>query len=185
MFHFIQVGYIRFWLCFLVVFFSDQATKSWVVENSSKLFFHPIKVLGLLDGNENLLEITYVTNPGAAWSMLSDYPEFLTLLAGLALLAIYFFRSDLELKKIPQQIVFGLIAGGIAGNLGDRIFRNPAEVVDFIDFYLPVINYDYPVFNIADSAIFVGAFSYLLLGILESRKENKVENDSELNDSKN
>ena len=89
------------------------------------------------------------------------------------------------MKKIPQQIVFGLIAGGIAGNLGDRIFRNPAEVVDFIDFYMPVVNYDYPVFNIADSAIFVGAFSYLLLGILESRKENKVENDSELNDSKN
>ena len=58
-------------------------------------------------------------------------------------------------------------------------------MVDFIDFYLPVINYDYPVFNIADSAIFVGAFSYLLLGILESRKENKVENDSEVNDSKN
>ena len=36
------------------------------------------------------------------------------------------------------QIVFGLIGGGIAGNLGDRLFREPAEVVDFIDVYLPL-----------------------------------------------
>ncbi len=173
------MAYIRFWLFFSAVLLSDQITKSWAVENSSELAAHPLVIIDRLDGRENLLEFTYVTNPGAAWSMLSDYPEFLTLLAGLALVAIYFFRTGLELEKIPQQIIFGLIAGGIAGNLGDRIFREPAAVVDFIDFYLPLINYDYPIFNIADSAIFVGAFSYLFLGILESRNEKLLSEEKQ------
>ena len=83
--------------------------------------------------------------------MLSDYPEFLTVLATVALILIFVFRHQLEISSIPQQLIFGSICGGIAGNLTDRIFRNPAEVVDFIDVYLPVIEYDYPVFNVADS----------------------------------
>ena len=95
--------------------------------------------------------MTYVTNPGAAWSMLSDYPEFLTILSFVALLGIFTFRKSLEIVSLPQQYIFGLICGGIVGNLTDRIFRNPAEVVDFIDVFLPIINYDYPIFNVADS----------------------------------
>ena len=93
-------------------------------------------IIDLLEGPENLLEFTYITNPGAAWSMLSDYPEALTVLALTALLAIFFFRKALELYKPLHQLVFGFITGGVAGNLGDRLFREPAEVVDFIDFFL-------------------------------------------------
>ena len=55
------------------------------------------------------------------------------------------------------------------------MFREPAEVVDFIDFFLPVINYDYPIFNIADSAIFVGAFSYIIIGIVEAKNEKALQ----------
>ena len=72
--------------------------------------------------------------------MLSDYPEFLTVLAAVALILIFVFRHQLEISSIPQQLIFGSICGGIAGNLTDRIFRNPAEVVDFIDVYLPALN---------------------------------------------
>ena len=64
-----------------------------------------------------------------------------------------------------------MICGGIAGNLSDRIFREPAAVVDFIDVFIPWLNYDYPIFNIADSGIFIGAFSYLFIGLMESRRE--------------
>ena len=88
-------------------------------------------------------------------------------------MAIFFFRKALELYKPLHQLVFGFITGGVAGNLGDRLFREPAEVVDFIDFFLPVINYDYPVFNIADSAIFIGAFSYMIIGIVDAKKEKE------------
>ena len=143
----------------------------WVVKNSADLRKFPIVVLDWIEGHESFLEFTYVTNPGAAWSMFSDYPQVLTALAAVALIAIFLFRRSLELNKASIQIIFGLICGGIAGNLSDRIFREPAAVVDFIDVFIPWLNYDYPIFNIADSGIFIGAFSYLFIGLMESRRE--------------
>ena len=166
--------YISFWVLFALVVTLDQWSKSLVVENSKELQENPLVILELIDG-ENFLEFTYITNPGAAWSMFSDYPKALTLLALTALISIFFFRRALELDKIPHQYVFGLIAGGIAGNLGDRLLRDPAEVVDFIDFFLPIVDYDYPIFNIADSAIFVGAFSYIIIGIVEAKNEKELQ----------
>jgi signal peptidase II len=165
------VTYIRFWIFFIVIFGSDLATKVWVVKNSADLRKFPIVVLDWIEGHESFLEFTYVTNPGAAWSMFSDYPQVLTALAAVALIAIFLFRRSLELNKASIQIIFGLICGGIAGNLSDRIFREPAAVVDFIDVFIPWLNYDYPIFNIADSGIFIGAFSYLFIGLMESRRE--------------
>ena len=148
----------------------DQWTKSWAVEHAVELRRNPILVIDGLDGPPVLLEFTYVTNPGAAWSLFSDYPEALTLLAMVALFSIFFFRKHLELYRTSLQYIFGGICGGIAGNLGDRLFREPAAVVDFIDVFLPLIEYDYPIFNIADSAIFIGAFSYLVIGLLDAKK---------------
>jgi len=173
------VIYLRFWLFFAGVLLFDQASKAWVVENSFELRQNPIEVLDWIEGDPCFLEFTYVTNPGAAWSMFSDYPEVLTLLAVVALACIYFFRKNLELAKPPIQIIFGLICGGIVGNLADRIFRDPAEVVDFVDVYFPIVNYDYPIFNIADSGIFLGAFGYLFLSFFESRKEKDKKSDNE------
>jgi len=173
------VRYLRFWLCFGPVLILDQATKAWVVKNSAELRRNPIEVLDLIDGNRGFLEFTYVTNPGAAWSMFSDFPEVLTILAVVALVAIFLFRKNLEMDKKPIQVVFGLICGGILGNLCDRLFREPAEVVDFIDVYFPVVNYDYPVFNIADSGIFLGAFAYLIMSFLDVRKEQREESEKE------
>jgi signal peptidase II len=161
--------YLRFWVVLTLVLGLDQWTKSLVVESAVELRRNPILVVDGFEGPEAFFEITYVTNPGAAWSMFSDYPQVLTVLAIIALLAIWVFRKHLELDRYSLQIVFGMISGGIAGNLGDRLFREPAEVVDFIDLYLPWIRYDYPIFNIADSAIFTGAISYMIIGILDSK----------------
>ena len=171
--------YLRFWILFSGVLLLDLASKAWVVENSVELRRNPIEALDLIEGDHAFLEFTYVTNPGAAWSMFSDFPEVLTVLAGIALLAIYIFRKNLELERKPIQIIFGLICGGIVGNLSDRIFRDPAEVVDFIDIYFPLVNYDYPIFNIADSGIFLGAFAYLLMSFFESRKEKDKKGENE------
>jgi signal peptidase II len=107
--------------------------------------------------------------------MFSDYPEVLTGLAAMALVLIFLFRKNLELFKPNLQIIFGLICGGIAGNLCDRIFREPAEVVDFIDVYLPLLNYDYPIFNIADAGIFIGAISYMFVGLQEGKNARNLE----------
>ena len=166
--------YKIFWITWGFVYVTDILTKSWVVNNSQNLRYDPIILIDGIDGSESFLEITYVTNPGAAWSMLSEYPEFLTLLAGIALAAIYIFRKQLEIVEMPQQLIFGSICGGIAGNLTDRLFRDPAEVVDFIDVFFPVVSYDYPVFNIADSGIFVGAITYFIWSLIEARNEKLI-----------
>jgi signal peptidase II len=151
------VRYKNFWLVWSLIFFLDLSSKSWIVENAQKLRYDPIVLIDGISGQEAFLEITYVTNPGAAWSMLSDYPEFLTALAGIALLAIFMFRKHLELSEMPQQLIFGSICGGIAG--------------DFIDIYFPIVSYDYPVFNVADSGIFLGATTYFIWSILEAKNE--------------
>lgn len=165
------MAYRRFWLLFSIVLVLDLASKAWVVQNAVELRHNPIEIIDWLEGDRAFLKFTYVTNPGAAWSMFSDYPEVLTFLAIVALASIYFFRKNLELDKRPIQIIFGLICGGIVGNLSDRIFREPAAVVDFIDVYFPFVNYDYPIFNIADSGIFLGAFFYLFLSFSQTQKE--------------
>ncbi|MDG1131151.1 MAG: signal peptidase II [Opitutales bacterium] len=165
------------WTVLVSILVLDQWSKSWVVERAVELRRNPIVLIDSLEGPEAFLEFTYVTNPGAAWSLFSDYPEALTLLAGIALASIFVFRRHLELHRNSLQFVFGAIAGGIAGNLGDRIFRDPAAVVDFIDVFLPWVEYDYPIFNVADSAIFIGAFSYLIIGFLDSKtKDNGQKN---------
>jgi len=169
------VTYLRFWIFFSVVWVLDLATKHWAVENADDLRNFPIVVLDWMNGHKAFLEFTYITNPGAAWSMFSDYPEVLTGLAAMALVLIFLFRKSLELFKPNLQIIFGLICGGIAGNLCDRIFREPAEVVDFIDVYLPLLNYDYPIFNIAEAGIFIGAISYMFVGFQEGNKARNLE----------
>ncbi len=158
----------RFWAVFLAAFVSDLATKEWAVREKVRLARDPIEVI------DGLLEFTYVTNPGAAWSMFSDYPQILTALAGLALVGVFFFRRQLELDSRGPQVIFGIISGGIAGNLWDRLFRG-GEVVDFIDVYLPLLEYDYPVFNVADSCIFVGVISFVVRGFRESAREKREE----------
>ena len=170
---------------FFLIWGFDLVTKNWAVENAEQLRSYPIVVLDWIQGHEAFLEFTYVTNPGAAWSMFSDYPQVLTALAGIALICIFLFRRNLEIHKSGIQIIFGLICGGIAGNLCDRVFRNPAEVVDFIDVYIPLFNYDYPVFNIADSGIFIGAISYMLVGIKESRDAKDMDDTKISADSQN
>ena len=62
-----------------MVLILDLVTKIWVVENAHELMLYPIVVLDGIDGQKSLLEFTYITNPGAAWSMLSDYPMLLTI----------------------------------------------------------------------------------------------------------
>ena len=59
---------------FLLIWGFDLATKNWAVENADQLRNFPIIVIDWIEGYETFLEFTYVTNPGAAWSMFSDYP---------------------------------------------------------------------------------------------------------------
>lgn len=124
---------------------------------------------------ENFFYLVHIGNKGAAWGMFSEYSGILTLLSFAVLLFIYYFRKHLELQRGTVQIAFGLLIGGILGNVIDRI--RVGHVIDFIDIHLPftlpyILPYGrWPAFNIADSAIVIGMLFYLLLSLSDTQKK--------------
>lgn len=97
----------------------------------------------------NFFSITNARNFGAAWSILWDQKTFIIVITMLALLLIIFliFREKENTKL--KSVYYGLLIGGIIGNLIDRVFLG--YVVDFLDFTF--FGYNYPIFNISDIAI--------------------------------
>jgi signal peptidase II len=131
----------------LVIFALDQITK-WLVLQS----LHEDKEV--IPGFFKFVEWG---NTGAAWSLFSGNNSALALVALLAFVALYLTRHHFDSHTLTGQIAFGLIFGGIAGNLFDRLVRH--EVVDFIRFYMlqrDGLELGFPAFNIADSAICTG-----------------------------
>ena len=87
----------------------------------------------------------------------------LSAVAALTLAGIFFWRHALGLRSTAVQIAFGLLCGGIVGNLVDRLMHG--HVIDFIDLHFG--SYIYPTFNVADSGICVGVLFYLWLNLRE------------------
>ncbi|MEH2364761.1 signal peptidase II [Nostoc sp.] len=137
-----------FWIAAFIAFFLDQITKYWVVQT-----FSLGQTLPLLPG---IFHFTYVTNTGAAFSLLSGKVEWLRWLSlgvSLVLVVLALFGPTLNLW---DQLGYGLILGGAMGNGIDRFVLG--YVVDFLDFRL--INF--AVFNVADSFISIGIVCLLI-----------------------
>jgi signal peptidase II len=132
----------------------DFATKQLAL---TYLGDNPVKILG------SFLKFHLLFNSGAAFSFAPSATYFFSLFSiAIALFAIYLLRA----KKITAKgwlVVAGLVLGGIAGNLIDRLFRAPyllrGSVVDWIE--LP----HWPTFNLADSSIFMAALIACILTI--------------------
>jgi len=139
----------------LAVFVADQLTKLWIAQRL------PLGTYGEAAGAIRIIKgffyLVHVGNTGAAWSMFSGQSVMLALLAFGTLLAIFFWREALGLRERLAQICFGLLCGGILGNLVDRLLHG--HVIDFIDLHFG--SYIYPTFNVADSGICVGVIVYL------------------------
>jgi signal peptidase II len=136
----------------LIVLVLDIATKRWV--ESLVLHGQQIPLTGFFN-----LVLTY--NAGAAFSLLSDASGwqrwfFSAIAASASGLIIYLLRKHAADKLFC--IALSLILGGALGNLWDRI--SLGHVVDFLDFH--VSNYHWPAFNVADSAIFLGAMLLII-----------------------
>ncbi|HEY9250972.1 MAG TPA: signal peptidase II [Rariglobus sp.] len=142
------------WLA-LAVFVLDQVTKMWI---SAHLPFPTYEPPGAITVIGNFFYIVHVGNTGAAWSLFAGQTTLLALLAVFTLGAIFYWRQALDLKKLPVQLAFGLLCGGIIGNLVDRVLHG--HVIDFLDFHFG--DYVYPTFNVADIGICVGVGIYLL-----------------------
>ena len=147
-------GYRQFWLLLGLVFALDQLTKYWI-NGRLPLGSYGSGGIAVIPGFFNLV---HVGNTGAAWSMFSGKSTGLALLAVGTLFAIFFWRRQLGLRQTTVQLTFGLLCGGIIGNLVDRLLHG--HVIDFIDLHFS--NYTYPTFNVADSGICVGVFWYVL-----------------------
>lgn len=150
-------AYRCLWVVALVIFALDQATKlaifAWVP-------FNPLHSHGLghdIEIVRGFFYLIHVGNTGAAWSMFAGRSVLLACLAAATLLAIYFWRHSLGLRGRVAQFSFGLLCGGITGNLVDRLLHG--HVIDFIDLHFG--SYIYPTFNVADSGICVGVLLYL------------------------
>jgi len=151
-------AYKLLWFLAGAVFVADQATKLWIW---SRLPFNPLHVhdgVADIEVSRGFFYIIHVGNTGAAWSMFSGKSVLLALLAAGTLVAIFIWRHALGLRDRISQICFGLLCGGIVGNLLDRLLHG--HVIDFIDLHFG--SYVYPTFNVADSGICVGVILYLL-----------------------
>ena len=107
---------------------------------------------------KNFFNITLIGNTGAAFSILSSNTLLLIIISLICLNVLYFcFIKGKNLNDF-EQVSFGLLIGGILGNLIDRVLR--MQVIDYLDFNF--FGYNFPVFNLADIAIVI---SMILIAI--------------------
>lgn len=147
------MAYLTFFLTAFVVIIADQLTKTWIQSN---LF------LGEVITNDGFFRLVYIHNSGAIFGLFPNQPVILAITAilGAAFIlffAVYLYRRFEFLEKVPWHGPLGMILGGTIGNLIDRI--RFGYVTDFISIG------PWPAFNIADSAVSVGAaiFAFFMI----------------------
>ena len=159
-----MITYILAALTGISVLLVDQFTKIYIQNN-----FEMAMSYEFLPG---LIDITYIHNDGGAWGMLGGYTWLLlsvtivVMLVCIALLLKYGSKDKLMFWAIV------LVLSGGVGNMIDRIFRG-GKVIDFLHFeFWPT----FPVFNVADCAIVVGAgllMLYFFKGIIDEEKQKR------------
>jgi len=131
----------------------DFATKSWALNSLDSR--NPVKLLG------EFLQLTLVKNSGAAFSLAQGATIIFTIFAILVVATITYY--SIKITSFGWSIVLGLALGGILGNLTDRIFRAPGFFTGHVIDWIQIPNW--PVFNLADSAIVVAATIAVILSI--------------------
>jgi signal peptidase II len=141
--------YLTAWVVWLI----DLGTKVWAVEVLSSRA--NVQIIG------SFLQLTFVQNSGAAFGIGAGSTIIFTFFA-LAVL-IFISRYALQITSKGWALVCGLVLGGILGNLTDRIFREPSFLQGHVIDWIQIPNW--PVFNIADSAIVIAAVVAIILTI--------------------
>lgn len=160
-----MITYILASITGLLILVADQFTKIYIQNN-----FEMAVSYKFLPG---LIDITYIHNDGGAWGMLGGYTWLLlsvtivVMLVCIALLLKYGAKD-----KLMFWAIILVLSGGL-GNMIDRIFRE-GKVIDFLHFeFWPT----FPVFNVADCAIVVGAgllVLYFFKGIIDEEKQKRA-----------
>ena len=117
---------------------------------------------------DNFLYITSHRNAGAAWGIFQGKMMFFYLITLAVIAVVIVWMTRLDIKKDKWlMIALALILGGAVGNFIDRVLYQ--HVVDFIDTY--ILGYDFPIFNIADSALCIGVVLMAIDAILDMKRQ--------------
>jgi len=152
---------------FLVVWAAGLSLDLW----TKKAAFDYLRHKGSVTVLDGFIQFVAVENPGAAFGMASgqQYLLIITSVAALIIIVGVFLFGQSDRKAF--YIVLGLLAGGVCGNLYDRVFNN-GLVRDFIDVYYR--QYHWPAFNIADSILCVGVAVLIILSFQTSRQRHRL-----------
>jgi signal peptidase II len=152
-----------YYLLALLVFAADQATK-WIIVKKMDLG-QSIPVI------DQVLYITSHRNRGAAFGILQDQRYFFIVITIIVVAAVIYYLQKHATDKLLKTAL-ALVLGGALGNFIDRLLRG--EVVDFVDVYIG--SYDFPIFNVADSALVIGVGLIFIQSFMES-KQKETENE--------
>ena len=149
---------MMYYLIALVVIAIDQFTKWLIVKNMELGESIPII--------DNVLYITSHRNRGAAWGILQNQMWFFYIITVIFVIGVIYYIQKYGKQDKFLGLSLALILGGAIGNFIDRVWRK--EVVDFIHTY--IFSYNFPVFNVADSALCIGVALILIQTLLEGKK---------------
>lgn len=156
-----MISYLSALVCSLLIIAADQYTK-YFISNNMTLLERKEFINGFID-------IMYIHNTGGAWGILSGYTWLLLLLTVIVMIICIVLLFKFAKKSRLLFWTISLIMAGGIGNMVDRIFRG-GKVVDFLHFeFWPT----FPIFNIADIAVVVGAGLLILYFILDTVKDIK------------
>ncbi|HAS83368.1 MAG TPA: signal peptidase II [Verrucomicrobia bacterium] len=140
----------------------DQLTK--VIVCRSFLLYEAVPVI------PGLFNLRYIQNTGAAWGMFAGGHYWLSGLSLVVLAGLVMFQRHFFNRTLLDQCAFGIMMGGIIGNLIDRV--RLSYVVDFLDFHWNDAHF--PAFNVADAAICSGVALYMLSQGLQARRQRRI-----------
>ncbi|MFD2925447.1 signal peptidase II [Halobacillus naozhouensis] len=139
----------------------DQLTK-WIIVRTMEIR-ESIPVI------EDFFYITSHRNRGAAWGILQGQMWFFYIVTVIVIGVIIYYMGQYAKQSRFVGVALALILGGAIGNFIDRLFRK--EVVDFLNFYIG--NYNFPIFNVADSSLVIGVIFVLIATFVDERRQKK------------
>lgn len=168
-----MISYILAVLCGALLILADQITKYYISANfllgESREFIN------------GFINLTYIHNRGGAWGLLYGHTLILVPITVVIMALCIFLYVKYGKKNRLLLCVISLVLSGGIGNMIDRIFRG-GNVVDFLHFeFFP----SFPVFNVADCAVVVGAGLLILYFILDTIKEEKQKKALKLSEQSN
>ncbi len=154
-----------FWAVALVLLIGDLITKR--IAEQALLQFPPVEVIG------EWLQLRLVYNQGAAFGIdLGPWSRWIFLaIALVAIVLLYRLSRASRPTDVMRQLACGLVAGGAAGNLIDRI-QSARGVIDFID--VGVNSHRWPTFNLADMGVSCGAIALAISLWLEDARRARA-----------